>query len=202
MSTAKVSPNKRKTGARRSGQGKPVSDAAIRKLKRIHREIMTLGRTSLKKAMQAGEILAGVKDSLVDHGEWLSWLEKNVRGIKPRTAQNYMKLWRKRVIVENALNAHLAETYSEALALVSRPPQEPEKKTPVADSRAGEQTQKREVIAKLADVIIDGLESEETAVLELFLERLPELRTKWIAELRSELGIGAAGQTAPSPISS
>jgi hypothetical protein len=66
-------------------------------------------QSAVQHAITAGEKLIEVK-SLVDHGEWLPWLEAH--DLPRRTASRYMQLARKRATV-----AHLP-TVREAVALL------------------------------------------------------------------------------------
>jgi hypothetical protein len=78
-------------------------------------------RRGLEHAIAAGLLLTEAKD-LVEHGEWLPWLQANCPHISPRQAQTYMRLARHRGrldAVKNAATAHL--TIAAAEALVGRP---------------------------------------------------------------------------------
>src|SRR5262245_18668139 len=80
----------------------------------------TATRRGLEHAMAAGLLLIEAKE-LVEHGEWLTWLQANCQ-IGQRQAQTYMRLARNRHRVEavkNAATAHL--TIAAAEALVGRP---------------------------------------------------------------------------------
>ena len=57
------------------------------------------GRFALGLALKAGNALREAKE-LVPHGRWEKWLADNVKAIKLRTAQNYMKLAQEKAIVE------------------------------------------------------------------------------------------------------
>jgi hypothetical protein len=78
-------------------------------------------RRGLEHAIAAGLLLIEAKE-LVEHGEWLPWLQANCPHISPRQAQTYMRLARHRDrldAVKNAATAHL--TIAAAEALVGRP---------------------------------------------------------------------------------
>jgi hypothetical protein len=68
------------------GNRLPILQAEI---KTVHDAALLATRTSLKKAIEAGELLIETK-SLVPDGGWLAWLKQT--GSAPRTAQNYMRL--------------------------------------------------------------------------------------------------------------
>ena len=53
-----------------------------------HEQCTAAASNALEHALRAGELLLKAK-GLVDHGEWLPWLEKNFQGSQ-RTAQVYM----------------------------------------------------------------------------------------------------------------
>jgi hypothetical protein len=91
----------------------------------------------LRIAKRGGRLLVGLK-KLVGHGEWLSWLQKNLPQIDVRTAQNWQRIWRNWNQIEENARAN-AKTVShlgmvEALALIrtSRPKSEA---TPQDDRR-------------------------------------------------------------------
>jgi hypothetical protein len=80
----------------------------------------TATRHGLEHAIAAGLLLLEAK-KLVDHGEWLAWLQANCR-LGQRQAQTYMRLARNRhrlEAVKNAAAAHL--TIGAAELLVGRP---------------------------------------------------------------------------------
>jgi hypothetical protein len=73
----------------------------------------------LAHARRAGEMLAQAK-AQVPHGEWLPWLERNVR-FSARTAQGYIRVASRWCEIEPNTQrvAHLS--YREALALLAEP---------------------------------------------------------------------------------
>src|SRR5260221_8047935 len=166
---------------------KGVDRALIAKITRLHGDITALGRTSLKKALQLGELLTGVKESL-PHREWLPWIKNNLQQIAERTAQNYMRIWKNRERIKSASKCGFAINYTDALAMVcERRKKEAELSSTTAPKVPSEQSRKREVIRRLSDVLTDGLETEDPELLDLFLLRLPEFRARFIHELREEL---------------
>jgi hypothetical protein len=74
-------------------------------------------RRGLEHAIAAGTLLIEAKE-LVDHGEWLPWLQANCR-IGERQARTYMRLARNRHRLKSAVAADL--TIAAAEALVGRP---------------------------------------------------------------------------------
>src|SRR5262245_3805324 len=70
-------------------------------------------RRGLEHAIAAGLLLMEAKD-LVDHGEWLPWLQANCR-LGERQARTYMRLARHRHRLESAATADLTIAAAEAL---------------------------------------------------------------------------------------
>jgi Protein of unknown function (DUF3102) len=56
-----------------------------------HRQVVQANKTSIEKAIEAGEILRACKKS-VGHGAWSKWLHDNCREISEETARLYMRL--------------------------------------------------------------------------------------------------------------
>jgi hypothetical protein len=56
-----------------------------------HKAVVSANKTSIEKAIEAGEMLKACKDS-VSHGEWSKWLYDNCRDISDETARLYMRL--------------------------------------------------------------------------------------------------------------
>jgi Protein of unknown function (DUF3102) len=56
-----------------------------------HRQVVQANKTSIEKALEAGEILRACKKS-VGHGAWSKWLHDNCREISEETARLYMRL--------------------------------------------------------------------------------------------------------------
>jgi hypothetical protein len=56
-----------------------------------HKVVVSANKTSIEKAIEAGEMLKACKDS-VSHGEWSKWLYDNCRDISDETARLYMRL--------------------------------------------------------------------------------------------------------------
>jgi hypothetical protein len=69
----------------------PLSDLA-RKIRECHQELIASARMTLIRAIRCGELLYQAKQQ-VNHGDWLSWLEKHCTDISERTARNYMVLY-------------------------------------------------------------------------------------------------------------
>jgi hypothetical protein len=79
-------------------------------------------RRSLEHAIAAGQLLIEAKE-LVDHGEWIAWIETNCE-IGPRHAQTYMRLARNRHKLEplkTSCDSHLSIAAAEALVGKPRP---------------------------------------------------------------------------------
>lgn len=73
----------------------PVAVNAVQEIITLHNEIVGALRTTLPKAIRAGELLRREHDKL-KHGEWLPWLEKNLPTITDRTARNYIQVYENR----------------------------------------------------------------------------------------------------------
>jgi hypothetical protein len=59
-----------------------------------HRAFVGMFRKTVEHGIRAGELLAAAKEQC-PHGTWLGWLEENFEGA-PRTAQEYMSLYKRR----------------------------------------------------------------------------------------------------------
>jgi hypothetical protein len=78
-------------------------------------------KTRLMRAYHAGGLLNKAKATLVDHGEWLQWLEDHC-DLSERTAQRYMRLADYREMIEHeAKSANMADlTMSKAEWLIKK----------------------------------------------------------------------------------
>ena len=94
-----------------------LSDIA-KQIKAAHDDVVRLLHKTFTRAIEAGELLLEAK-SLLDHGEWLPWVEANCE-INIRTAQVYMRIAKHREeLGANAENfSHL--TVDAALQLLKR----------------------------------------------------------------------------------
>jgi hypothetical protein len=101
-------------------QSNSLSDLAAR-IKAEHEAFVAAVKGSLARAMAAGDLLIEAK-AIVDHGQWLPWLEQI--GLPRRTASHYMRLSRHRDTVESEMGnvAHL----SVRAAVEALTPPEPE----------------------------------------------------------------------------
>jgi hypothetical protein len=170
----------------------------IKRLKKLHAAFVKHSKDAIDRALELGEILTRIKESM-GHGEWLLWLEANVPEISTRTAQNCMRLWKKRDLLKNAADAYLVESVSDALVIVYGREKEdaeaPETAAPdTAESAEGgaapgldERARKRKIMQHLGREFVRGLEMEELPVLELILRTLPEWRLKMLTGARQEL---------------
>lgn len=68
----------------------PLSDET--RIKQLHAKIVSHARKATELARNAGEILTRLKEN-TKHGAWEEYL-KSTLGILPRTASNYMRLWK------------------------------------------------------------------------------------------------------------
>ncbi len=92
--------------------GKEDEESKVRKL---HAELLALGRTSLEFAIEAGDILAALKTELrnaVPKRKWQPYVRDHL-GIDPRTASNYMRLYRRFSDIESIGTAKRTEMISD-----------------------------------------------------------------------------------------
>ena len=80
-------------------------------LNELHLEIEQSSKATILKAIEAGELLNQVKDSL-KHGEFTDWVKMNVT-FDIRTAQRYMKAFNKRHLLKNDTVSSLRELIEE-----------------------------------------------------------------------------------------
>jgi hypothetical protein len=78
-------------------------------INRLHDDIMGGVRTTVRQAIQIGELLEQQKAE-VGHGAWLPWLAENVH-FAVRTAQNYMRIYGRRGELNTHSVAHLTDAY-------------------------------------------------------------------------------------------
>lgn len=83
-------------------------EKAVR-LRELHGEIVMLVCATLEKAIEAGEILTEVKESL-PHGEFTAWVKKEM-SFTIRTAQNYMKVYVNRERLKSESVSFLGNAY-------------------------------------------------------------------------------------------
>jgi phage N-6-adenine-methyltransferase len=89
-----------------------------------HNAYIAAHKKGLAHAMRAGKLLMQAKE-LLEHGEWLPWLEQHCPGVSVRTVQLYMRLARGRATIEckYATVAYLTLNQADAL-LAPDPPDE------------------------------------------------------------------------------
>lgn len=78
------------------------------KINALHQEICDLDGIVLEKAIRIGRLLADQKAKL-KHGEWLPWRDANV-SFDPRTAQNYVRLFENRELLNTKGVSYLSLT--------------------------------------------------------------------------------------------
>jgi hypothetical protein len=83
--------------------------AEAAKIKELHASIMGHARTTLKEAIECGELLMKVKNKC-KHGEWLPWLKDNVP-FDQKTAWNYMRCYDNRDDAKLGNVPNLTEAY-------------------------------------------------------------------------------------------
>ena len=74
----------------KTAQSAVLTDLAA-KIKAEHQEVVKATQGVVVHAIAAGEYLFRAKTSLVEHGEWLTWLKVHCE-LDVRTAQRYMRL--------------------------------------------------------------------------------------------------------------
>ena len=166
-----VVPTLSKRGTKTSASVRPnptcpkVSTSAILKVKRLYAAVLAHGHDSCAKALQIGDVLTGIKESL-EHGQWLPWLSTNLPEITPRTVQNCMRVWKNRELIKNESNSYLVENLTAALGAISK---QEKNSTGTADNGidadlakgSSKRSHKRELLRGLGDAFIAGLETEE-----------------------------------------
>jgi len=81
----------------------------IAEIIRKHLEFELSLKTSLTIAIELGELLTKQKEG-IEHGSFTTWVEQNLP-FSVRTAQNYMKLFNKREILEEAKPKDITTAY-------------------------------------------------------------------------------------------
>lgn len=116
-----------------------------------------IGRTALVTAHRLGGLLIEAKE-LVKYGEWLDWLA--ARGVKARTATNYMRIHRE---FRSAPGADLG--IKEAVAMLTKPMlQETEKlhEFASADDSDGRTKEEKETDDAIADIMTGAVSPDAT----------------------------------------
>lgn len=75
----------------------------------LHEQIMGNARKSLDLAIRAGGLLMEQRNT-VEHGQWESWVRAHF-SFTPRTASNYMRIYRERDQIKSANVSDLADAY-------------------------------------------------------------------------------------------
>lgn len=89
----------------------PVSDKDVARLKEVHSKLNKLAKITFKLAREAGEILCRIKEK-TPHGKWEQYVVEEL-GIPPRTASNYMRIWRETSHLKGALEFVNSENISD-----------------------------------------------------------------------------------------
>lgn len=84
----------------------PSLQEEIQKLQNLHTEILSGILTSFEKGVEIGERLSKIKERL-PHGQFTSFIEKNIIAFSLRTAQRYMKIYEHRDELRMKLNENL-----------------------------------------------------------------------------------------------
>jgi Protein of unknown function (DUF3102) len=98
---------------------KPTINRAT-EINQLHDKFCEGLRTTLQHAIKCGELLVAQKEEC-KHGSWIPWLKANVKFNK-KTANQYMRCYRKREMLNETLGSHL--TLADAARLTSKPTQE------------------------------------------------------------------------------
>src|SRR5205814_4174675 len=75
----------------------------------LHEQIMGNARKSLDLAIQVGGLLTQQKET-VGHGQWEKWVETHLP-FGPRTASNYVRLYRERERIKSESVSDLTDAY-------------------------------------------------------------------------------------------
>jgi hypothetical protein len=94
------------------------TDLATR-IRSEHEAVRQSARQTLHHALKAGELLLEAKKH-VHHGYWSDWLHEHC-DMSQRTAQNYMRLARNRIAVEEKAQATADLTIEDALDALAKP---------------------------------------------------------------------------------
>jgi hypothetical protein len=81
----------------------------IDEIRLLHEQFVALSTEGIKKAFRIGELLTEQK-ALLQHGEWIPWIEQNMP-FNRVTAANYMRLFRNKAALNVQGVVHLAEAY-------------------------------------------------------------------------------------------
>src|SRR5215208_3178194 len=101
-----------------------------------HRAVQNAGGIALEHAMRAGAMLVAKKEEL-PHGEFMDWVKANCE-FSDRTANDYMKLHRRREEVEANSQRAADLSIRGALKAIAPPPKpKPKKSVPPREQRAG-----------------------------------------------------------------
>ena len=106
----------------------PGADLAI-KINAAHRTACVNARKSMEYAAECGRLLIEAKE-LVEHGEWLPWLEAHTE-VSPRQSQRYMRLAENWAEIEPKATAESYLGIDGALRLLAKPKATPKPVTTV-----------------------------------------------------------------------
>jgi len=106
-------------------------DALAAHIREEHDLTISGVKQGMVHALRVGELLIEAKN-LLEHGQWLPWLQKNCPNIEVRVAQLYMRVVKHRAEIEAALNAkdasHLTITSALRLLVSEEVREQPAKK--------------------------------------------------------------------------
>src|SRR5258708_12355795 len=113
------------------------NDALTTSLKQDADKINTLHRAivgSVESAIMIGQILTEIKNEVLQHGQWLPWIEANLE-FTNQTAGNYMRLFENRDKLQSKGTLSLSAAYK-LLAGTGQRTLKPEKPVPTEPQQA------------------------------------------------------------------
>ena len=94
-----------------------IEEIKVKEIIELHAEIIDHFSAGLEKAIRIGELLIEQKNML-GHGEFISWIEKNLP-FTDRTARNYMRLHRNK----NEIKTENVSDLNSAYKMLAPPPE-------------------------------------------------------------------------------
>jgi len=86
---------------------------------KLHKEVLALERTTLRRAVEVGHLLTEAK-GLLPHGSWLDWLDTHTT-VGKRQAQTYMQLYQNRDALDANARSNALLTISGAVLELRQP---------------------------------------------------------------------------------
>jgi hypothetical protein len=114
MSITNLVPNSKVQPCRSIGEQKvsdePHEKECIEEIINLHNDIFRAAQSLIPKVIRVGELLVTQKQKL-PHGEFTRWINENLP-FSVRTCQNYMKVFRNKVQIENENISVLSDAYN------------------------------------------------------------------------------------------